>query len=1566
MRISMIFRKSVFRGLLAVVCVLALVPLINCGGECYYDTDCSVLGQVCQGGKCAAATQPSCTQDADCTGGKRCVATKCVSVPPGFEFPSFTKEEPPGEPTPNEVITSDANEPVLDGADGGEKVALPEGADVPPEIPTGTPCTTDGDCKQGESCGLGASGKLECQTIPGNGKLIGETCQVGVEGECRSNLCHPDAYCTITCQADADCPNGACVDVAFGNNTFKVCKKDNENQCLRDGQCREQQVCRIETVNASTSATKCGNEAGNRTLGQACISNNECTHAACINGEYCTQPCGANIDCPKNFECKEFDLEYPSGSNVKTKFRLCLLPTDGVACQTSKDCIRQGYVCSPRVVSGSLELRCQKPTGAGTFGQTCEKDSDCESGYCLPSGTCTIACNANADCPTTGNPSNCFEVDLERTGVKGKLKACLEVRVACKSDADCNAQEVCRDFLDDAGNYDFRCVPRFSSAGNALGNTCMDNSQCQSQYCSGGKCTACSSDADCGTGRRCITSICTASKDLGGDCTKDTDCIGRICFNKRCSQTCTANTDCKVNGFGCTNEELTQQTKMYRGDICTVPQGGLPCFLNADCPSSAEGECRIVEVSGVPSTRCRAAVGAKKLGETCTQDSDCVSGTCLQPDGICTQSCKQDSDCGTGTLRCLERDFTPSGGGTAIPIKVCTPEPCRGGTSCRKGEVCVYRSSGSVGFLRCDTPAAGKKLLGATCTTGADCATNLCQKATGASSGVCAAACRGSASDVCPLQYECEASATGPLGTHLCLPRTDACVKDADCSSGQKCVLTFDQFQRPLRKCGNAIGTTKVGEPCDPNATTSQCESGFCDPRTKRCGLFCDGNSDCPSGGQFLCSTGTFKKGPNQPGPDWELKYCRSILCDSSQDCASNEICNVSLISLQPVKQCTTPIGSQNGATCTIASDCQSGLCHNGACVALCSADRHCQASEYCGDVNLPPNAKSKGCITGNRTVCLGDADCGTGESCQVNFPSSDPVKQCKAPKTNEKDNGQSCDPAKFPPECKSHLCDSVTRKCIATCGLGLGDCKIGSEVCGSFPVLGKNVDACLPPPQSCQKLADCVKGTVCAAVISAGKATALCLRESAAQTKKVGDTCNPNLVYPGECQTRLCHPDLKVCVSPCQQDSDCPSARPRCGKITLSGGVVASACVPSNAPCQHDGDCPASEPICSLGLKSGVLEKTCSAGGPGAATIGASCDPDKSIPGDCINRFCEIGTQTCVKACEVDAHCPQGLVCLETLIEGGRRTKGCVRAIGSTCTDRLDCARPSYCAAEQDTNGVVGRCRIRAGVDFGTTCKPSVRPQGGYNLVGNCRSNICHPSTSSCSALCQNTADCTVGNCKPIQLVGFNTNVCDVSCKKTADCPTGQLCGAYIEPLGGYYPSCVATDTKLKKLGDSCDPDKGQFSECQTGVCSPTTRKCTQVCEQDSNCGTGEICAKSSVLSNNNLRVFADLCVPDTGGCKRDPECYNGFRCRALDRNGKLITQCQARGVGESIEGAACSPTGTNLCWSQICEPKSNQCTIPCDTNADCAQQGVRNTCKAITVTVGTASRSVKVCAQP
>ena len=188
-----------------------------------------------------------------------------------------------------------------------------------------TSCQGDaGTCPFDEVCaaGAGSCGGCVSPELLDEPRGLGESC--ADDGECRSNLCGVDGYCTIDCERSMDC-----------RDSFH-CRR---GQCARGAPgdpgdlCRDEEDCAIGAMcttsgDASTCTEPCtaiGCEEGFRcedercvvdlgVLGDECDAGQDCFSGRCedVDGvDRCTQSCEGTGSCPTTLFCRRSQRGEP-------------------------------------------------------------------------------------------------------------------------------------------------------------------------------------------------------------------------------------------------------------------------------------------------------------------------------------------------------------------------------------------------------------------------------------------------------------------------------------------------------------------------------------------------------------------------------------------------------------------------------------------------------------------------------------------------------------------------------------------------------------------------------------------------------------------------------------------------------------------------------------------------------------------------------------------------------------------------------------------------------------------------------------------------------------------------------------------------------------------------------------------------------------------------------------------------------------------------------------------------------------------------------------------------------
>ena len=341
----------------------------------------------------------------------------------------------------------------------------------------------------------------------------------------------------------------------------------------------------------------------------------------------------------------------------------------------------------------------------------------------------------------------------------------------------------------------------------------------------------------------------TTTGKLGDTCNLDADCTSPLFCQpvdttSYCSKTCTVNSSTCGTGFTCVG-----YTNGNGQGACVPNSGGTTgptqnagdsCSANSDCVTGLclSAICRVQCTTANP-TQCgsgevcqgtgKTGVGAcvpgtlKSVGSTCADASECQSDTCIN--GFCRATCVNKSDCPTGQ-GCLAQ---PDGTSACIPGtggKLPAGSLCTSTTDCATG-TCV-KVNASDAQAACRNP----------CVNGGCAAGESCQDvATGAQACIPDAAVKKAVGDTCATSDACDSNlcVAGP-GGQTC---TQVCTvgDSTTCPCGMECVNTT---AGGLCFAGKKVHCVGSGGYC---TDTSECAGGTCT------GNICVGGKAPDSGG---------------------------------------------------------------------------------------------------------------------------------------------------------------------------------------------------------------------------------------------------------------------------------------------------------------------------------------------------------------------------------------------------------------------------------------------------------------------------------------------------------------------------------------------------------------------------------------------------------------------------------------------------------------------------------------------------------------------------------------------
>jgi hypothetical protein len=932
----------------------------------------------------------------------------------------------------NDTCEACAN--ALTGQPDGQCAAIPFGTDPEGECPANELCRAPGDCDE-----------VDGQPCSGNNECLNDHC---VDGYCCDTVCTDTCYsCQVagdegTCSLvpsgqdpDSDCASGSVCD---GSGTCLVDTGEactNPSSCLSnlcvDGYCCDtdcsatcyscalagtQGTCTIVPPDQDPDSDCANNERcdGSGTCllldGETCSSGGQCLSDQCVDSVCCDSACGGvcegctnaltgqttgqcapvtpgtdpQTECNTNERCNGVaDCDYVDGETC-TDGTDCLSGycVNGYCCNS--DCTTNCYSCQ---VSGS-EGTCtvvgsgddpdpdcannERCDGSGSClkndGQTCSAGSECLSGHCANGYCC------NSDCTT-----NCYSC-----AISGSEGTCTLVGQGDDPDPDCAGNERC------------------DGSGNCLlvdGQTCNGNSECLSDICvngyccnstcalncyscqlsgSEGTCTIVPSgndpDPDCSSGQLCDGSGGCKRAD-GQGCNNDGQCLSDSCVDGVC-----CNSDCNAECYSC-------QVAGSVGTCTVVGQGDDPdpdCLSNERCDGS--GSCLLVD------------------GQSCTNDGQCVSGSCADGyccNSSCTAECYScgltgtegtctvvpsgfdpDPDCGPGEQcnglgACLKND----GGGCTLPSEclsgncvdnfccgtTCTAECYSCGLTGTEGTCTVVPPNEdpdpdcNTGEL-CDGGGNCLKQDGETCGGPGECLSNLCVD------GYC---CNSDCTTTC---YSCQVA--GSEGTCTAVPTGED--PDSDCNSGEACDASGTCLLVDGETCGGpgeCLSNACADGVCCDSDCVGECRAcigsvsggndGECtfipgtpapnDPEDECTDGACNGAGACVLDDGQSCSDGAECLSGNCPTDDGVCcneacgGLCRS--CIDTENGGTTGTCGNVSLNLDPDDDCTDPdvcdgnggCGRAQGAGCTNNNQCASGFCVDDVCCdTSCNGD--CEA----------------------------------------------------------------------------------------------------------------------------------------------------------------------------------------------------------------------------------------------------------------------------------------------------------------------------------------------------------------------------------------------------------------------------------------------------------------------------------------------------------------------------------------------------------------------------------------------------------------------------------------------
>ena len=716
------------------------------------------------------------------------------------------------------------------------------------------------------------------------------------------------------------------------------------------------------------------------------------------------------------------------------------------------------------------------------------------------------------------------------------------------------------------------------------------------------------------------------------------------------------------------------------------------------------------------------------------------------------------------------------------PGERCGPESCIRG-SCLHGvcsPLCIVDGDcGSPDFTCVQRGGAGR--CSKICRSSQDCADGLICAVNRMMTGFCIAPGKTQAGGSCSQRSDC---ASWRCAEGQCVAACD----DGECSDGEKCLALHTQSvctpigERPAEaRCQK--GDECASGMCRGGRCSSACEGDACPddrvcvqfPTLNLCERRCASSEDCgggafcePSGEQRLCRT----RGTEQDGAVCSVNTdCLSGRCEGRQcipECGLERPCPAGTVCVSSVsgQHCRTAGPAPIGARCRTSAQCSTGFCAGGQCARSCPDGLGCGEDERCVQF-----LEGSFCFA----RCHNDTDCALGAFCDTSY-GDDPICYWRGAGTARSQCSQHR-------ECLSGHC--LKGQCAQAC-VDDTDCT-SRQRCMSVGPRQLCLSQPLPEMAPCTSDGSCAGGLKC-------------------QGKRCLPDCTDGCPDGSTCADKLCYPR-------CTQESDCVnSARcipfdsdsPVCRDVGLKG--VGKSCGQSSECASglcRAGRCRSLCPDCAEGDVCWTTDfgAWCLTAGEGA--LGETCTTDEMCQsGLCVGRRCAetcptngcpawtrctsiYGTRLCVGDClPIAGACPEGEVCREGAERWSCEPKGQETSLGQPCETSAECGPD----AADCVDGVDGRrCRTSCLVD-----NPSACAQGEacvstkHTDVGVCLVTGQAPVLSTC----QSPLDCRSGWC----FQGYLGGRCLERCTRHEDCGDGRcvdLARNPREPLLSCAPSC-------------------------------------------------------------------------------------------------------------------------------------------------------------------------------
>ncbi len=1312
---------------------------------------------------------------------------------------------------------------------------------------------------------------------------IGGTCQINAD--CSSGFCVDGVCCNTaclgTCQACSAATkgqgaDGTCGNVIAGTPDKINCPSQAPSTCGDDGTCDGNGACRLYAA-----GTPCRPSAGDCDVAESCPG----------AGKACPPDVvlSANTACPSGADTNVCTLDICDGTDVACQHppassaTLCrasagVCDIDDYCTGTSTTCPADAkqpstYVC--RTSAGECD---PAETCTGTT-NTCPADGKLPNNTACPSGADTNPCTSDI-CDGTDNTcqhpaGNGGVVCRAAAGECDLAETCTGTSTACPSDSKVTANTACP-----------------SGA---------DTNPCTSDICDGTDVTCQHPAGNAGTVCRAAVDVC----DLADTCTgTSTSCPADakepktyVC-RPAASGGCDVAEDCDGSSNSCPADGFEPSTYQCRAPSCASSVATLAANCtgsSAACPTAQTQNCSPSTCSGTVCGGCTTdsqcasnqycssgvCISKKSNGTSCNGANECNSAECA--DGVCC-----DTACNAGTCdSCVQPNLV----GTCSPVAASTV--CRAAVdACDAVETCG-------GNLTC--PADAKLPSGTPCTDdGNACTTDLCNGTSTAcqhAPGNAGTICRPADGSACDVADACDGVTTAcndakRPNTYVCRPAAGECDIADDCD-GTHDACPADQVVTKGTACSDD-GNICTTDACDGTNPTCQHPPGnagtVCQPSNGPCDV-----ADTCNGTSTACV--------DQKEP--KTFVCRAAAgeCDKADTCDGvGNACPVDA-KLPSGTACTDDGNPCTTDTCSGSGDlCQHATGNSG---AVCrTAAGACDAAETC---------------TGTSPVCPDDAKAPNTKVCRPSVGPCDVADTCDGV-------SNTCPPDTFEPAtyaCTPGSCTSGVATLPTDCTGSSASCPTPvTQVCptGCAGTLCANPctddSSCNPPEAGTTPTEYCSQAGLCTPKVGAGSA---CDRDSACLTGHCADgVCCDTACNAGPCDSCVESGKIGTC-SPVASGTVCRPSTGECDVAeTCSGQLTCPADTTLDGqPCSTDGE-PCTTDVCSGKVCSHVPAPPNTVCRP----AGSECDVAETCGG--------------AATCPPDARQPDGTSCTD---DGVLCTTDVCQA--GTCQHPAGNAgvacRPAVgeCDVAEACDGVSPACPTDIHIVDGTACSgdndvcTTDSCQAGVcaHLAGNA-GTVCRVSAGECDVI--EKCDGTNTQCPPD---GFKTD--GTACTADANPCTGDICrsGACSHPAGNPGTVCRVA-ASVCDVSETCD---GKSTDCPPDGFQPDGTGCTE---------DGKLCTIDSCAAGVCTHVSAD-----GASCNDGNKCTSPDACSAGQCSGAPVTGCTCASDSDCDDGNVCN--GAEKCVAGACKAGT---ALDCDDGQSCTTDGCdpANGCTNVALTDG------------